>query len=134
MGKRLTRTALAGLVGATSLWGLAQAAPPEPLAASQLDWHPWGDQRPADALCRGRYLMPDYRLPAGATPEEVVGSSEQANYGADGEVILGGEVVLRRGTSQLESPRVRVTAERDRALADGPLALRDAGLLVRGEA
>ncbi|MBH8579047.1 LPS-assembly protein LptD [Bisbaumannia pacifica] len=134
MGKRLTRTALAGLVGATSLWGLAQAAPPEPLAASQLDWHPWGDQRPADALCRGRYLMPDYRLPAGATPEEVMGSSEQANYGADGEVILGGEVVLRRGTSQLESPRVRVTAERDRALADGPLALRDAGLLVRGEA
>ncbi|WP_431024200.1 LPS-assembly protein LptD [Halomonas sp. H5] len=134
MGKRFTRTALAGLVGATSLWGLAQAAPPEPLAASQLDWHPWGDQRPAGALCRGRYLMPDYRLPAGATPEEVVGESEQADYGADGEVILGGEVVLRRGTSQLESPRVRVTAERDRALADGPLALRDAGLLVRGDA
>lgn len=134
MGKRFTRTALASLIGAASLGGIAQAAPPEPLAASQLDWHPWGDQRPADALCRGRYLVPDYRLPAGATPEEVVGESEQASYGEDGEVILGGEVVLRRGTSQLESPRVRVTAERDRALADGPLALRDAGLLVRGEA
>ncbi|MCH4564119.1 LPS-assembly protein LptD [Halomonas sp. EGI 63088] len=133
MGKRLTWTALAGLATSGLLSGPLSAAPPEPLPAESLDWQPWGDDRPADALCRGTYVMPDYRLPA---PEgERVGiESDSAHYGEDGESILGGEVVLRRGTSQLEAPRVRVPGSRESAFAEGPLALRDQGLLVRGQA
>ncbi|MGM0785161.1 MAG: LPS-assembly protein LptD [Pseudomonadota bacterium] len=135
MGKRHSGMALAGLLTA-GLAGVsaAAAAPPEPLPGEQLDFRPWGDDRPAGALCRGRYLMPDYRIPAADDPERVRSESERADYGESGETILRGEVVLRRGDSQLEATRVTVPAARERALAEGPLALRDPGLLVRGEA
>lgn len=127
MGKRLFWTALAGL--ATTC---AQAAPPSPLPAAQLDWQPWGEDAPSNALCPGRYVMPQYRLPAGETPEEVQSISDSAEYGDQGETLLLGEVVLRRSTTQLVAPRVRVNAARDTVFAEGPLALRDQGLLVRG--
>lgn len=129
MGKRLLWTALAGLVTQC-----AQAAPPSPLPAAQLDWQPWGEDAPPDALCRGRYVMPAYELAAGETPEQVRSASDAAVYGEQGETLLRGEVVLRRDTSQLEAPQVRVNAARDTAFAEGPLALRDQGLLVRGSA
>ena len=134
MGKRLswTWTALAGLASAGLTTGPLMAAPPEPLPADQLDWQPWGDARPADALCRGRYVMPDYRLPA-PRGDKVASVSDIADYGEEGETTLGGEVLLRRGDAQLEAPRVRVPGSRETAYAEGPLALRDSGLLVRGE-
>ncbi len=127
MGKRLVWTALTGLLSTT-----AQAAPPEQLPADQLDWSAWGDEAPAGALCTGRYIEPGYRLPQGQSPEEVLTDSASAEYGNDGETILGGEVVLRRGDSQLEAPQVRVNAARDTAFADGPITVRYPGLLVRG--
>ncbi|MFY0991371.1 LPS-assembly protein LptD [Halomonas sp. C05BenzN] len=133
MGKRLTWTALAGLATSGLLSAPLSAAPPEPLPAESLDWQAWGDDRPADALCRGAYVMPGYRLPA-PEGERVSSESDSAHYGADGETILGGEVILRRGTSQLEAPRVRVPGSRESAFAEGPLALRDQNLLVRGQA
>ncbi|MBB3330165.1 LPS-assembly protein [Halomonas campaniensis] len=133
MGKRLSWTALAGLATCGLASAPLAAAPPDPLPGERLDFRPWGAERPADALCRGVYVMPDYRLPA---PEggRVGSESESASYGEDGETILGGEVILRRDTAQLEAPRVRVPGSRERAFADGPLALRDQNLLVRGEA
>ncbi|PAU76277.1 LPS-assembly protein LptD [Halomonas salipaludis] len=135
MGKRLSWTALVGLASGSGLWVMtAHAAPPPPLPADRLDWQPWGEQAPADALCRGRYVMPEYRIEAAPNPEQARSESDDASYGEDGETILGGEVVLRRGESQLESPRVRVNAERDRAFASGPVTLRDQGLLLRGDA
>lgn len=138
MGKRYSGMALAGLITSGLIpLGLGAGAPPaaaEPMPAERLDWRPWGDERPADALCRGVYVMPDYRLPAPDDPRQVRSESDTAFYGEDGETILGGEVVLRRGDSQLESPRVSVPAARESAFAEGPLALRDQNLLVRGEA
>ncbi|MFC3284698.1 LPS-assembly protein LptD [Litchfieldella rifensis] len=136
MGKRLYWTALASVMvsGAGLLISPVQAAPPPSLPAERLDWQAWGEEAPPDAVCRGRYVAPDYRLAPGDTPSQVRSASDTAYYGANGETILGGEVILRRGESQLEAPRVRVNAERDRAFASGPLALRDRGLLVRGDA
>lgn len=133
MGKRLSWTALAGLAASSFAGGPLLAAPPEPLPAERLDFRPWGDERPADALCRGRYVMPDYRLPP-PEPGRVASESESANYGEDGETLLRGEVVLRHDGAQLETPQVRVPASRERAFAEGPMALRDQGLLVRGDA
>ncbi|SHE55236.1 LPS-assembly protein [Modicisalibacter ilicicola DSM 19980] len=127
MGKRLLWTALAGLVTNST-----QAAPPPSLPADQLDWQAWGEDAPPGAVCRGRYVMPEYELAPGTTPEEVLSSSDSAEYGEQGETLLRGEVVLRRGSRQLQSPRVRVNAARDRVFAEGPLTLRDQGLLVRG--
>ena len=133
MGKRLSWTALAGLATAAFAGGPLQAAPPESLPAEQLDFHAWGDERPADARCRGRYVMPGYRLPP-PEPGKVASESSSAHYGEDGETLLRGEVVLRRDTAQLETPEVRVPPSRERAYAEGPMALRDQGLLVRGSA
>ncbi|QJQ94779.1 MULTISPECIES: LPS-assembly protein LptD [Halomonadaceae] len=135
MGKRSHWTALAGIMtGSGMLLTPVHAAPPPSPPGSLLDWQAWGEQAPADALCRGRYVMPDYRLAAGDRPGEVRTESDEAHYGADGEIILGGEVILRRDNSQLESTQVRVNAEHDRAFASGPLAIRDQGLLIRGSA
>jgi len=134
MAKRFswTWTALAPLACAGLASGPLLAAPPESLPADQLDWQPWGEARPADALCRGRYVMPGYRLPL--PPGETVASeSERADYGAEGQTLLRGDVLLRRGSAQLEAPRVRVPGSRETVYADGPVALRDSGLLVRGD-
>ncbi|MCI0511280.1 LPS-assembly protein [Chromohalobacter marismortui] len=127
MGKRLFWTALSGLMVSA-----AHAAPPAPLPAQQLDWQPWGDQAPNGALCSGRYIEPGYQLSAGDTPRQVRSVSATAAYGDGGATILSGEVVLRRDDTQLEAPRVRVNAARDRAFAEGPTAVRYPGLLVRG--
>lgn len=133
MGNRLSWTALAGLA-TLSLGGAPfVSAAPDSLPAESLDFRPWGDDRPAGALCRGVYVMPDYRLPE-PPPGQVASESNSANYGEDGETILLGEVVLRRDTAQLETPEVRVPGSRERAFAKGPLALRDFNLLVRGDA
>ncbi|MFW6344963.1 MAG: LPS-assembly protein LptD [Halomonas sp.] len=133
MGKRLSWTALAGLAACVLASAPLAAAPPDPLPGELLDFRPWGAERPADALCRGRYVMPDYRLPP-PPGEKVASESDSADYGDDGETLLAGEVILRRDTAQLEAPRVRVPGSRETAYAEGPLALRDTGLLVRGEA
>lgn len=134
MGKRRYWTVLAGMTSSLGLWiSPVQAAPPDPLPADRLDWQAWGEDAPSDALCRGRYVQPDYQLPAAEVPDQVRSESDTASYGADGETILGGEVILRRSDSQLEAPEVRVNAARDRVFASGPLAMRDQGLLVRGD-
>ena len=83
MANRPSRTALAGLATSSLIIAVpVLAAPPEPLPADQLDWQPWGAGRPADAVCRGRYVMPDYRL---APPPEGQVSSEadSGEYGAE---------------------------------------------------
>ncbi|KAA0011707.1 LPS-assembly protein LptD [Billgrantia pellis] len=134
MGKRHAGTALAGLISSGLTIGAPLAMALEPLPAWQLDWHPWGSDRPDEALCRGVYVMPAYRLPATEDPGRVSAEADSAYYGEDGETILNGEVILRRGDSQLESPKVRMPSGREHAEAEGPLALRDLNLLVRGEA
>ena len=134
MGKGQAGAALAGLITYGLIGGALSAVALEPLPAAQLDWHAWGADRPAGALCRGTYVMPEYRLPATEDPQQVSTESESAYYGDEGETILGGEVILRRGDSQLESPQVSVPASREQAFAEGPLALRDQNLLVRGQA
>ncbi|MCM2130179.1 LPS-assembly protein LptD [Larsenimonas rhizosphaerae] len=129
MGQRTFWTA--ALTGV--LAGTAHAAPPATLSADQLDWQPWGEDRPADALCRGRYVMPAYRIGAGQTPSQVRSSSDSAGYGSSGETILNGDVVLRRGNQQVEAPQVSVNQDRTNAHVSGPLAWRANGALVRGD-
>lgn len=133
MGKRHAGGTWVGLIASALALGTSQAAALEPLPAAELDWRPWGEDRPAGALCRGTYVMPAYRLPAADAPDVVQTESDSAYHGEQGEVSLAGEVVLRRGDSQLESPRVSVPASRETAHAEGPLALRDINLLVRGD-
>lgn len=131
MGKRPQWIAITGLLAASVTPPLA-AAPPASLPADQLDWQAWGDDRPAGALCRGRYVMPDYRL-AATTDGRVASESDSGTYGRDGETLLQGEVVLRRGDTQVEAPSLRVPSAREKVIAEQGLILRDRNLLVRGE-
>mgnify|MGYP002735276999 CR=1 FL=1 len=131
MGKRPQWIAITGLLAASVTPPLL-AAPPASLPADQLDWQAWGSDRPAGALCRGRYVMPDYRLPA-TIGDQVTSESDSGTYGRDGETILQGEVVLRRGDTQVEAPQLRLPPARDRVIAEQGLTLRDRNLLVRGE-
>lgn len=131
MGKRPQWIAITGLLigGVTSP---LLAAPPASLPADQMDWQPWGADRPSGALCSGRYVMPEYRLPP-TTGDRVASESDSGAYTQDGETILQGEVVLRRGDTQVEAPNLRVTSARDKVVAEQSLTLRDPNLLVRGE-
>ncbi|GAA3910418.1 LPS-assembly protein LptD [Halomonas cibimaris] len=135
MGKRLMRKApvtqtLAGsvLVGAA----LTAHAQSEPLAAEALDWQPWRGEQAAGRVCSGRYVMPAYRLEKRADPDEIAVETRQSDYSAEGDALLRGDVVLRQGDTQLEAERVFVPGSRERADAEGNLALRDGRALVRG--
>ncbi|WP_438876091.1 hypothetical protein, partial [Bacillus cereus group sp. Bce009] len=72
MGKRISRTTpvaqtlLGSVLAGASLSAVAQG---QPLPADALDWQPWGQDEARQQLCRGRYVMPDYRLPAQENPE-----------------------------------------------------------------
>lgn len=135
MGKRFLRTApitqtLAGtvLAGAT----LTAQANGEMLPAEALDWQPWSDEQAANRVCKGRYVMPAYRLPENEDPRELSVETRESDYSAAGEALLRGDVVLRRGNTQLEAERIVVPANRERVDAEGDLALRDGRALVRG--
>ncbi|HSH47795.1 MAG TPA: LPS-assembly protein LptD [Halomonas sp.] len=130
MGKRPQWIAISGLLAASVTPPLL-GAPPASLPADQLDWRAWGSERPADAVCRGRYVVPGYQLPP-TVGDQVASESDSGVYGQDGETILQGEVVLRRGDTQVEAPRLRLPPARDRVIATQGLTLRDRNLLVRG--
>lgn len=136
MGKRFTRTSpvahtLAGslLAGAS----LAAVAQDQTMPAEALDWQPWGEQEAANQLCRGRYVMPGYRLPADDNPEALSLEASDVDYAADGEALLRGDVVLRRGNEEVEAERVFLPADRQQVDAEGNVAIRDGRALVRGE-
>lgn len=135
MGKRFLRTApftqtLAGTVLASAT--LTAPANAEPLSAKALDWQPWNDEQAANRVCSGRYVMPAYRLPENANPRELSVETRESDYSSEGNALLRGDVVLRRGNTQLEAERIFVPANRERVDAEGNLALRDGRALVRG--
>ncbi|MWJ29256.1 LPS assembly protein LptD [Halomonas sp. ZH2S] len=137
MGKRLSRTAPisrmlgAGLLASASLspaWGQGD----EP-TAEQLDWHPWEGAAAEGQLCRGRYVMPAYRLSAAPDPEALSLEADALNYATGGDALLRGDVVLRRGDAQLEAQSLKIPADREQLYAEGKLSLRDGRVLVRAE-
>ncbi|WP_447529563.1 LPS-assembly protein LptD [Vreelandella sp. TE19] len=135
MGKRFTRTAPVGhtLVGIFALTAYSAMAQSEPLPAEALDWQPY---RPAEAegqLCRGRYVMPGYRLPAERNPETLSIETTQADYAQDGEALLRGDVVLRRADSELQAAQVFLPSSREQVEVEGGLALRNGQALLRGD-
>tara|TARA_R110002012_G_scaffold11866_1_gene53068 strand:+ start:33 stop:2483 length:2451 start_codon:yes stop_codon:yes gene_type:complete len=136
MGKRFSRTLpvahtlMGGLLAGASFTTVAHA---QDIPADALDWRPWGKDEVANQLCRGRYVMPGYRLPANDNAEALTIESSEVDYAADGEALLRGDVVLRRGNEELEAEQVFLPADRQQVDAQGNIALRDSRALVRGE-
>ncbi|WKD27437.1 LPS-assembly protein LptD [Halomonas sp. KG2] len=136
MGKRISRTVpvahtlLGSLLAGASFSAVAQG---QTLPAEALDWQAWSQDEAPHQLCRGRYVMPDYRLPAVDNPEMLSVETQEADYAADGEALLRGDVVLRRGNTELQAAQMYLPADRQRVDAEGNLAIRDGQALVRGE-
>ncbi|RUR55131.1 LPS-assembly protein LptD [Vreelandella populi] len=136
MGKRFTRTSpvahtlMGSLLAGASFTAVAQdqTLPPE-----ALDWQPWEQSEASQQLCRGRYVMPGYRLPVEQNPETLSVETREADYAADGEALLRGDVVLRRGNTELEAERIFLPADRQQVDAEGNLVLRDGQALLRGD-
>ena len=97
MGKRISRTVpvahtlLGSLLAGASFSAVAQG---QTLPAEALDWQAWSQDEAPQQLCRGRYVMPGYRLPAEENPETLSVETEEVDYAADGEALLRGDVVL----------------------------------------
>tara|TARA_R110000851_G_scaffold7005_1_gene27636 strand:+ start:3335 stop:5785 length:2451 start_codon:yes stop_codon:yes gene_type:complete len=136
MGKRFSRTLpvahtlMGSLLAGASFTAVAQG---QTMSAEALDWQPWGEEEAANQLCRGRYVMPSYRLPAEDNPETVSLEAREVDYAADGEALLRGDVVLRRGNEEVEAERIFLPADRQQVDAEGNIAIRDGRALVRGE-
>ncbi|MCO7245558.1 LPS-assembly protein LptD [Halomonas sp. Mc5H-6] len=136
MGKRFSRavpvaqTLMGSLLASASFSVVAQS---EPLSAEALDWQPWGREEAATQLCRGRYVMPGYRLAEQDNPEMLAAEATEADYATDGKTILRGDVVLRRANEEVEAEQVTMPADRERVYAEGNIALRDGTALVRGD-
>lgn len=136
MGKRFSRTLpvahtlMGSLLASASFTAVAQG---QTMSAQALDWKAWSEEEAASQLCRGRYVMPNYRLPAEENPETLSLEASDVDYAADGEALLRGDVVLRRGNEELEAERVFLPADREQVDAEGNIALRDGRALVRGE-
>ena len=136
MGKRFSRTApvahtlLGSLLAGASFSAVAQG---QPLPAEALDWQPYGQDEASQQVCRGRYVMPGYRLPAEQNPETLSVETQEVDYAADGEALLRGDVVLRRGNTELTAEHVYLPADRQQVEVQGNLALRDGQALLRGD-
>lgn len=136
MGKRFSRTApvahtlLGSLLAGASFSAVAQG---QPLPAEALDWQPYGQDEASQHVCRGRYVMPGYRLPAEQNPETLSVETQEVDYAADGEALLRGDVVLRRGNTELTAEQVYLPADRQQVEGQGDLALRDGQALLRGD-
>lgn len=134
MGKRFLRslplTFAGSLLAATATTAIAQPAEHD---GAQLDWQAWGQEEARRQICRGRYVMPGYRLPAGRDLREIMIETDATDYAADGEAMLRGDVVLRQGDSELQAEQLFVPASRERVEAQGAFELRDGKALLRGE-
>ncbi|MBE0462487.1 MAG: LPS-assembly protein LptD [Halomonadaceae bacterium] len=136
MGKRFSRTLpvahtlMGSLLAGASFSAVAQD---QTLPAEALDWQAWGQGEASQQLCRGRYVMPGYRLPAEQDPATLSVETQEADYASDGEALLRGDVVLRRANTELEADRIFLPANREQVDAEGNLALRDGQALLRGD-
>lgn len=132
MGLRMI-SAIPMMLAGSLLVGSVTSALAQPTEGARLDWQPWAEEEARRQVCSGRYVMPDYRLPEGRHPQEIGIETRAADYAANGEAVLRGDVVLRQGNKELQAERLVVPAQRERVDAQGDFALRDGKALLRGE-
>lgn len=133
MAQRLIWTAstLTGVFSSLLPAFASAAALPSTLPADQLDWHSWGNNRPAGELCSGYYLAPSYAVDQ--PPEGKVNiQSDNVGYDANGDTVLNGNVVVRQGDQQMQSTQAVLNKNRSHVNLSGPLAYRQPNILVRG--
>jgi len=115
---------------------LTSAATVDYRTAAEIDWRPLSAMNAAEAshvpfYCHGAYLEPPlrYETSTGLMRAE----ADNAVHIVNESTTLTGNVILNQGTQEIRSPRVVQDDETQVAEIDGPLQLRDRGLLLTGE-
>src|SRR5690606_29705705 len=91
------------------------------------------EQRPTyTGLCSGFYVAPSVLAPEGS-PDKVHAAADRFDTSSDGRLVLEGDVVIRRGTSELRGDKVRLDRASGQSELEGNVVIRNEGLLIRGE-
>lgn len=91
------------------------------------------EQRPTyTGLCSGFYVAPSVLAPEGS-PNKVHAAADRFDTSSDGRLVLEGDVVIRRGTSELRGDKVRLDRASGQSELEGNVVIRNEGLLIRGE-
>ena len=113
------------------LTGFAEAQ-----TAAEIDWVPReelpeNEQEKLLWFKEGKYVAPySGERDASGPMEAVADNTEQV---LDEYIDLSGNVVIERGTNTIRAPRIRVDEQSRVAEIDGPLTVRETGLLITGE-
>ena len=105
-------------------------------SAAEIDWQPASDMAASDLsdlpyFCRGRYREPhNDRDPAN---EKINATANEAVHVEGKSTTLIGDVVITLGSREIQSPRVIQNDLTQISEVDGPLQIRETGLLMTGE-
>ncbi|MBD3646804.1 MAG: LPS-assembly protein LptD, partial [Pseudomonadales bacterium] len=108
--------------------------------AARIDWVPAAELSPAQReavpwYCDGTYIQPldaAVTTPSGDQPS-IEASADSAQHTRDRFTELIGNARLHQGQRVVEAPRIRLDDNNEQAEVDGPLVLREPGLVMTGE-
>tara|TARA_R110002073_G_scaffold5617_5_gene34406 strand:+ start:3430 stop:5937 length:2508 start_codon:yes stop_codon:yes gene_type:complete len=115
---------------------LTSAATVDFRPAAEIDWRPLSALNAVESggvpfYCHGAYVEPPLRYDS--TTGLMHAEANNALHVVDQSTTLTGDVILNQGTQEIRSPRVIQDEATQIAEIDGPLQLRDRGLLLTGE-
>jgi len=104
--------------------------------AAEIDWQAADHMSPTDLealpyFCHGRYLEPEKRQTL--IPGAMEAAANNANYEIDKLMTLTGDVLLIQNAQEIHSPKIVQNEETQIAEIDGPLRIRQDGMLLTGE-
>jgi LPS-assembly protein len=115
---------------------LTSAATVDFRTAAEIDWRPLNSLNAVELknvpfYCHGAYVEPPLRFDT--TSGLMRAEADDALHIMNQSTTLTGGVVLNQGTQEIRSPRIVQDEISQMAEIDGPLQLRDQGLLLTGE-
>lgn len=115
---------------------LTSAATVDYRTAAEIDWRPLSAMNASEAIgvpfyCHGAYVEPPLRYDTSTGLMRA--EADNALHIVNQSTTLTGNVILNQGTQEIHSPRVIQDDTTQVAEIDGPLQLRDRGLLLTGE-
>ena len=115
---------------------LTSAATADFRTAAEIDWRPLNsmnaiEMKSVPFYCHGAYVEPAVRFDP--TSGLLHAEADDALHVVNQSTTLTGGVILNQGTQEIRSPRIVQNELSQIAEIDGPLQLRDQGLLLTGE-
>ncbi|MBV1878640.1 MAG: LPS assembly protein LptD [Pseudomonadales bacterium] len=104
--------------------------------AAEIDWRPAAElseqqQAVLPYFCPGQYV--ERKVKSAADPQTINADADRGLYLEGQSMTLFGDAVLVQGTQEVRSPRIIQNDQTKITEIDGPLQIRDIGLLLTGE-